>query len=109
MAMNGDYNKITSDLSRAHVRYASVSITLAEDVIDWSLRENTTLFDRMNVGREIVLRNTSPVFVRLNSTTNDVIELFEYEGLNMVGYPVEDIFISGATGSIIRVILIGWN
>jgi hypothetical protein len=107
--MNGDYNKITSDYARAHVRYASVSITLAEDVIDWSLRENTTLFDRMNVGREIVLRNTAPVFVRLNSAFNDVIELFEYEGLNIVGYPVEDIFISGASGAVIRVLLLGWN
>jgi hypothetical protein len=107
--MNGDYNKITSDLARAHVRYASVSITLAEDVIDWSIKDHTTLFDKMAVGREIVLRNTAPIFVRLNSATNDVIELFEYEGLNIVGYPVEDIFISGASGAVIRVLILGYN
>jgi hypothetical protein len=107
--MGNEYNKISSDLTRALIRYASVNITLAEDVIDWSLKEHTTLFEKMNVGREVVLRNTAPIFVKLNSSTNDVIELFEHEGLNVVGYPVEDIFISGAAGSIVRILMLGWN
>jgi len=97
------------DYRRSSIKYSSVSITLAEDVIDWSLREHTTLFDKTTIGREIVLRNTAPIFVKLNSVINDTIELFEYEGLNMVGYPVEDIYISGATGAIIRILLLGYN
>jgi hypothetical protein len=107
--MGSDYNKISSDLTRSLIGYASVSLTLAQDVIDWSLKEHTTLFEKMNVGRELVLRNTAPIFIKLNSSTNDTIELFEYEGLNTVGYPVEDIFISGAAGSVIRILMLGWN
>jgi hypothetical protein len=105
----GEYNKISSDYPRAHMSYASVSITLSEDVVDWSVKDNTYLFTNMRVGREVTLRNTSPIYVKLNNSDNDVIELFENEGLNVVGYPVEDIFITGASASVVRILLLGWN
>jgi hypothetical protein len=103
------YNKISSDPVRSHVSYAFVSVTLSSNVTDWSLRENTTLFSKIQVGREMVLKNTAPIFVRLNDIANDAIELFEHEGIVTVGYPIEDLFISGASGTIVRVQILGFN
>jgi hypothetical protein len=69
-----------------------------------------SLFKGITHGREVVLRNTAPILLRLNDPQNDPIELYSYEGINTAGIPVSDLFITTMSGgSDIRVWLLGWN
>lgn len=104
------YNSITQDLPRSRVNYASETIEFVENVIDWDIRSNTSFFNRkVEVGRELVIRNTQPCFVKINSTENDFIELFANEGINTRSVPIENLFITAASGCILRLIITGWN
>ena len=104
-----NYNTTTSDYPRSHVAYDAISLTTSGTIIDYSLKENTTLFDRITVIREMTLRNTLPVYVKLNVVTNAAIELLEGEGINSSGLPIEDIFITAVSGTLVRIFGVGWN
>jgi hypothetical protein len=104
------YNKVTSDPPRPHVSYSSVSVTVSGNAVDFSIKDNTSLFDRLTYGREVVVRNTYPVLLKLNEQSNDPIELYSYEGISTSGIPISDILITTtASGSRIRVWILGWN
>jgi hypothetical protein len=97
------------DYRRSNVTYASVSLTTSGNEIDFDIRANTTLFSKVKVAREIVIRNTHPAYIKFNDVENDAIEVFAREGLASSGMPIENIYITTVAGCHIRVYLIGWN
>lgn len=97
------------DYRRSNATYASVSLTTSGDVVDLDLRSNTSLFSKVRVAREIVIRNTYPMYVKFNDVENDPIEVFAREGLSSSGMPIENIYITTVAGCLIRVYMIGWN
>lgn len=102
------YNMISSDPSRAYSRYGSISIDL-NNVVDYNIRENTALFDKVKVARVCMIRTTAPIYVKFNSTDDDPIEFFSQDGFNFGLLPIENIFITAASTSHIRVVIIGYN
>jgi hypothetical protein len=97
------------DYRRSNVTYASVSLTTSGNVIDFDIKSNTTLFSKVKVAREIVIRNTHPTYVKFNDTGNDAIEVFAREGVASSGMPIENIYITTVAGCRIRVFMIGYN
>jgi hypothetical protein len=102
-------NGIMQDYRRSNVTYASISLTASGNLIDYNLAENTTLFNKVKVARELVVRNTHPMFIKLNSETNDPIEVFAREGVATSGIPIENLFITTVAGCVIRVFSVGYN
>ena len=106
--MTDRYNRISSDPSRAFTRYASISIDLS-NIVDYNIKENTTLFDKIKVARVCSIRTTAPIYVKLNTTEADPIEFFSNDGFNFGLLPIENIFITAASPTHIRIIIIGYN
>lgn len=102
------YNMVSSDPSRAYSRYGSISIDL-QNVVDYDIKANTALFDKVNVGRVCMIRTTAPIFVKLNSTDDDPIEFFSQDGFNFGLLPIENLFITAASATHLRIIIIGYN
>lgn len=97
------------DYRRSNVTYASISLTTSGNEIDFDIGANTTLFSKVKVAREIVIRNTHPAFIKFNDTESDPIEVFAREGLASSGMPIENIYITTVADCIIRVFMVGWN
>jgi len=102
------YNMISSDPSRAYSGYAATSVDL-ENVVDYDLKDNTTLFDSVGVARICIIKTTAPVYVKFNSTDNDPIEFFSNDGFSFGLLPIENIYITAALLAHVRVIIIGYN
>jgi hypothetical protein len=107
--MAGNYNTISHDFPRSSANYAAVTLHVSGDISDYSLKENSFLFNKVRWARELVIRNSAPVTVKFNSVDNDPIDLFTNEGINMSGMPVGDIIIGAGDGAIIRIWIVGWN
>lgn len=104
------YQTITSDYPRPNVGYASITLTLSGGLTDYDVKANTALFDRINYGREFVLRNIGDVSIKFNDPLNDSIDLYTHEGINMSGVPVSNIYITTYSGNVlVRVWMVGWN
>lgn len=98
------------DCRRSNIQYAAVTVDISGVVTDLSLRDTTALFDKVEVARELVLRNTEAVAVKLNSVDNDSIDLFKNEGINMSGIPVADVYVTTSSkGAKVRIWITGWN
>lgn len=103
------YNTITSDHSRSYVRYAAVTIDFSSSETNFSVKNNTDLFNNIKWARELVLRTSKAVGVKFNKTTEDEIDLYAGEGINMSGIPIEDIFLTTNTNPVVRIWIVGWN
>ena len=106
--MTAPYNMISSDPSRSYSRYASISIDLS-NVVDYDIKANTALFNRIKVARVCMIRTTAPIYVKFNSTDDDPIEFFSEDGFNFGLLPIENIFITAASSAHIRIVTIGYN
>ena len=104
-----DYNSITTDYPRPKIAYAAKTITISETTEDYDVRANTTLFSKINYARELVLRNVGNVSIKFNETDNDSIDLYNQEGINMVGIPISNIYITTEGSAVVRVWITGWN
>ena len=103
-------NASIQDIRRSNIKYAAVTINITGIVTDLSLKDNTQLFNSVEYGRELVLRNSESILIRFNSNSDDTIELLSNEGINMSGVPVSDIYITTTSaGAKIRVWMVGWN
>ena len=102
-------NQIYQDYRRSNVKYASISYTVPDNMVDFSFKSNTELFDKLQIIRELIIRNTGPIFIKLNDISEDPIEIFAKEGFQTSGFPVEDILITAAQGCVLRITGIGWN
>jgi hypothetical protein len=103
------YNTITSDYPRSWVSYAAKTITLSGGCVDWGVKENTDFFDKINYGRESVLRNIGSISVKLNDIENDAIDLFSQEGINTTGIPISNVYLTTASGALVRLWMAGFN
>jgi hypothetical protein len=99
----------TQDYRRSNITYASVSVTASGNLIDYNIAENTSLFNKVQVARELIVRNTAPMFIKLNSDQNDPIEVFAREGVATSGIPISNLYITTVAGCVIRVFLVGYN
>ena len=106
---NDQYHQLTSDLPRSRVGYAAITITLTDEVSNYDVREQTVLFEKINYFRELVLRNVGDVGVRFNEISNDQVDLYSHEGINMEGMPIGNIFLTTSGGAIVRIWALGWN
>jgi hypothetical protein len=97
------------DYRRSNVTYASISLTTSGNEIDFDVKAHTALFSKVKVAREIVIRNTHPIYVKFNDVENDAIEAFAREGLASSGMPIENIYVTTVAGCHLRFYLIGWN
>jgi hypothetical protein len=104
------YNKASSDPARAWVDYASVSLSIESAITDLNVQANSTLFSRIKLGREILIKTDKQIAVKLNLATNDAIDLLDGEALPIAGIPISNIFITTtAAGAFVRIIILGWN
>jgi hypothetical protein len=97
------------DYRRSNVSYASRSLTVSGNVIDLDIGAETGLFSKVVVGREIVIRNTQPFYIKFNSTENDPIEVFAREGIHSSGMPIESIYVTTVEGCHLRFYMVGYN
>jgi hypothetical protein len=98
------------DFRRSSITYDAITLEVSAHVTDLNIKDNTELFNKIEVARELVFRNTDPVAVRLNSISNAAIDLLEGEGINMSGVPISNIYLStGDRSSLIRIWILGWN
>jgi hypothetical protein len=72
-------NQITSDHIRLHNHYEAVKITFTEDKVEFDVKENTTLFTKINWAREWYVKSTADIVIKLNNTDNDGIDVWSYE------------------------------
>jgi len=104
-----NYNEI-QNYRRSIVRYASVVFDISGIVEDLDVRANSTLFDNVEVARELCLRTTQAIDIRFNSPTNDQITLFKGEGIDMGEIPITNVYITTtAEGGFVRLWVTGYN
>jgi hypothetical protein len=95
---------------RSVVKYASVVFDITGIVEDLDVKANSTLFDNVEVARELCLRTTQPIDIRFNSPINDQITLFKGEGIDMGEIPISNVYITtSAVGGFVRLWIVGYN
>jgi hypothetical protein len=105
-----NFNQITHDYPRSHVRYGAVTVEIPAGTTDYDIDANTDLFSRVEVAREFNIKTTEDIQIRINDTGNDAIDVWAEEGFILVGYPTTNFFVTtGSSASILRFIVIGWN
>jgi hypothetical protein len=103
------YNKATSDPARAWQNYASITMTASGNLADYDVQANTTLFSKVKQARELMIRNSAEVQIKLNDLQEDPIDIEPYEGLLVSGLPINNLYVTTASGCKFRALLIGWN
>jgi len=104
-----NYNEI-QNYRRSIVRYASVVFDISGIVEDLDVKANSTLFDNVEVARELCLRTTQPIDIKFNSPTNDQITLFKGEGIDMGEIPISNVYITTTSeGGFVRLWVTGYN
>lgn len=95
---------------RSIIRYASVTFDISGIVEDLDVKANSTLFDNVEVARELCLRTTQAVDIKFNDSANDKISLFKNEGIDMTDIPITNIYITTTSkGGVIRMWVTGYN
>lgn len=95
---------------RSIIRYASVTFDISGIVEDLDVKANSTLFDNVEVARELCLRTTQPIDIRFNDPANNQIVLFKGEGIDMTDIPISNLYITTSSeGGFVRIWIIGFN
>jgi hypothetical protein len=91
---NYDFNKY-SNYEGPYRNYASQTVTISGVVSDYSLKDNSTLFDLVTAPFEFTIRNRDDdLYVKLNDDGNDSIYVPSDTEFGLNNLVVTDIFIS---------------
>lgn len=108
---NYDFNKY-SNYEGPYRSYASQTVTVSGIVSDYSLKENTTLFDSVTSPFEFTIRNRDyDLYVKLNEAGNDSIYVPSDTEFGLNNLVVTDILVSTvASGvSVFDILTLGYR
>jgi hypothetical protein len=111
MADNYGYGVRTAERygAKPFAGYASKDITVSGSVTDYSLKDNTTLFDHVSNPVIVTITNGSAaISVKFNETTNDSVNIAANAEKKFEYLTVSDIFVT-ATSASFKVFTLGWR
>ena len=108
---NWDYSGKKSDGSKPFSGYESKSITVSGGESDYSLKENTDLFNVVTSPLQFLIRNGSEdISIKLNSATNDAIPIAAATDFGLDSIIVTDIFVSvDSSDATFDIVTLGWQ
>jgi hypothetical protein len=109
---NFDYSGKKSDGSKPFSSYACKDITVSGGESDYSLKENTDLFNAVTSPLQFLIRNGSEdISIRLNTIGSDSIPISGAAEFGLDSIIVTDMFVtvSGVSNATFNVITLGWQ
>jgi hypothetical protein len=109
---NYDYSGRSSGLPKPFKAYASGEITVSGIQADYSLKDNSTLFDTVVSPVEILIRNgSSAVTVKFNDSANDSIPISGDDAFGVQNLIVTDILVTTTVSGLtsLSVYTQGWR
>lgn len=107
-----DYSIRTHKPNNPYFSYACQDVTVSGETIDYSIKENTTLFSVLTSPREVLIRNGSEnIALRLNSVSHDEIPLSANAVFGPSPLILTDIYItvSGSADATLNIFTQGWK
>jgi hypothetical protein len=104
-----DYNVRKKVSDRPYGAYACNTITVS-GVSDYSLKDNTTLFDILRHPVEVVIRNGSQdIAVKFNSNTNSSVPIYADTDFGVSSLVVSDLFVTVSGSVTVTIFTLGWS
>jgi hypothetical protein len=109
---NFNFSTRNSEFPKAYSAYASQTVTVSGSATDYSLKDNTTLFDVVSMPVEVLIRNgSSNISFKYNSINNDTILLYANCDYGTQSFRVTDILVtvSGSNPASMDISTLGWK
>lgn len=75
--------------------YAAATITVSGGVTDFNVNQNSSLFSKVSVPTEILIRNgASPLIIKFNAPAHDSVALPANSVLNFSGLIISNIYVT---------------
>jgi hypothetical protein len=106
------YSTRNSEFPRPYSAYASRVITVSGSTTDYSLKDNTTLFDTLSTPVEVIMQNGNQnISFKFNSAANNTFPLSANGEFGVQNFLVTDIFVtvSGSSTASINIFTLGWK
>jgi hypothetical protein len=97
--------------TKLYQAYASATLTVSGSVVDYNVKDNSSLFTRVSVPTGVKLRNgSSPLTIKFNASTNDPVRLAADEDFEFNGLVVTNMYVtnSGVSATTVDVFTTGW-
>ena len=106
---NYDYSTRKAYTNKPYEAYGACTITVS-GVSDYSVKDNTSLFDVLTYPVELVVRNGSQdITVKFNSNTNDSVPVYADTDWGVSSFAVSDLFVTVSGSCTITIFTLGWS
>lgn len=93
---------------KPYTKYSAYECTVSGT--DWSILENTSMFDHMESANDILIRSSGDTaYIKFNDPDNDAISLTDGDFFNTSNLRVTDIFITCSGSANMKFFFLGWR
>jgi len=109
---NYDYGGRKAEGAKPFSGYACKYVTISGTSSDYSLRDNTTLFDIISNPVQVLIRNGSQnIMVKFNNLECDLVRISANADFGVDSFVINDIYVtvSGVSDASMDIFTLGWN